>query len=106
MRQTVPFIESDGSGLTSLDLPAVRALAQRTATLPIACVEGWSASAQWSGVSVTDILQHAKKSRPTRASKSRPCGAPDDGGSAGYGATESRDPDPMVTTGALACGYS
>lgn len=99
-------IESDGSDLMCLDLPAVRALAQRTATLPIACVEGWSASAQWSGVSVTDILQHAKKSRPTRASKSRPCGAPDDGGSAGYGATESRDPDPMVTTGALECGYS
>ncbi|MGC1208422.1 MAG: molybdopterin-dependent oxidoreductase [Ornithinimicrobium sp.] len=29
---------------------------QRTETLPIACVEGWSASAQWSGVRVRDLM--------------------------------------------------
>jgi hypothetical protein len=29
---------------------------QRRATLPIACVEGWSASAEWGGVSVRDLL--------------------------------------------------
>jgi hypothetical protein len=29
---------------------------QRRATLPIACVEGWSASAEWAGVPVRDLL--------------------------------------------------
>ncbi|MDG4782193.1 molybdopterin-dependent oxidoreductase [Micromonospora sp. WMMD961] len=33
------------------------ALPQRTANLPIACVEGWSASADWTGVPVADLLR-------------------------------------------------
>ncbi|MEO3769269.1 molybdopterin-dependent oxidoreductase [Micromonospora sp. B9E7] len=33
------------------------ALPQRTANLPIACVEGWSASADWTGVPVVDLLR-------------------------------------------------
>ncbi|WP_405177475.1 molybdopterin-dependent oxidoreductase [Nocardia sp. NBC_01377] len=33
------------------------ALPQTTATLPIACVEGWSASADWSGVRLRDLLE-------------------------------------------------
>lgn len=32
------------------------AMAQRTRDLPIACVEGWSASATWTGVPVRDLL--------------------------------------------------
>lgn len=32
------------------------ALPQTTATLPIACVEGWSVGAEWSGVAVRDLL--------------------------------------------------
>jgi hypothetical protein len=32
------------------------AMEQRTETLPIACVEGWSASGTWSGVRVRDLL--------------------------------------------------
>jgi Oxidoreductase molybdopterin binding domain len=32
---------------------------QRRATLPIACVEGWSASAEWGGVPVRDLLVQA-----------------------------------------------
>jgi DMSO/TMAO reductase YedYZ molybdopterin-dependent catalytic subunit len=32
------------------------AMAQRTATLPIACVEGWSVSAEWQGVALRDLL--------------------------------------------------
>jgi hypothetical protein len=32
---------------------------QRRATLPIACVEGWSASAEWGGVPVRDLLAQA-----------------------------------------------
>jgi len=35
------------------------ALAQHRATLPIACVEGWSASATWTGVRVRDLLDAA-----------------------------------------------
>jgi DMSO/TMAO reductase YedYZ molybdopterin-dependent catalytic subunit len=32
---------------------------QTTAELPIACVEGWSASARWTGVAVRDLLARA-----------------------------------------------
>ena len=32
------------------------AMPQRTETLPIACVEGWSASGEWTGVRVRDLL--------------------------------------------------
>ncbi len=35
------------------------AMPQHEATLPIACVEGWSASRQWSGVPVRDVLARA-----------------------------------------------
>jgi hypothetical protein len=42
-----------------LTLADLRALAQREATLPIACVEGWSASARWRGVPVRDLLAMA-----------------------------------------------
>lgn len=36
------------------------ALPQRSATLPIACVEGWSASATWQGVPLRDLLALAE----------------------------------------------
>jgi hypothetical protein len=39
-----------------LSLAELRRLPQREATLPIACVEGWSASARWRGVPVRDLL--------------------------------------------------
>jgi DMSO/TMAO reductase YedYZ molybdopterin-dependent catalytic subunit len=39
-----------------LSLEELRALPQREATLPIACVEGWSASARWRGVPVRALL--------------------------------------------------
>jgi hypothetical protein len=42
--------------LTRHDLAS---LPQHTATLPIACVEGWSASATWRGVRVRDLLHAA-----------------------------------------------
>ncbi|QXC59642.1 molybdopterin-dependent oxidoreductase [Aquihabitans sp. G128] len=44
---------------TSLSLAQLRAMPQRTATLPIACVEGWSASASWTGVPLRDLLAAA-----------------------------------------------
>jgi DMSO/TMAO reductase YedYZ molybdopterin-dependent catalytic subunit len=40
-------------------LDQLAALPQRTETLPIACVEGWSATARWTGVRVRDLLAAA-----------------------------------------------
>ncbi|MCX5015976.1 molybdopterin-dependent oxidoreductase [Streptomyces sp. NBC_00555] len=42
-----------------LTLDELRALRQYEATLPIACVEGWSKSAHWSGVRIRDLLDRA-----------------------------------------------
>lgn len=42
-----------------LTLGELRAMPQHEATLPIACVEGWSASARWRGVRVRDLLERA-----------------------------------------------
>jgi DMSO/TMAO reductase YedYZ molybdopterin-dependent catalytic subunit len=43
-------------GTAELSLDQLAAFRQRTATLPIACVEGWSATATWTGVPVPDLL--------------------------------------------------
>jgi len=43
-------------GTTLLDRAALLAMPQHSAVLPIACVEGWSASALWSGVRVADLV--------------------------------------------------
>lgn len=40
----------------SLSLADLTAMAQYTVSLPIACVEGWSAGAVWTGVRVRDLL--------------------------------------------------
>lgn len=40
-------------------LEDLRAMPQHSAELPIACVEGWSASAMWSGVRVRDLMRMA-----------------------------------------------
>jgi DMSO/TMAO reductase YedYZ molybdopterin-dependent catalytic subunit len=42
-----------------LTLEEVRALAQHEAELPIACVEGWSASARWRGIRLRELLELA-----------------------------------------------
>jgi DMSO/TMAO reductase YedYZ molybdopterin-dependent catalytic subunit len=42
-----------------LTLDELAAMPQQTVTLPIACVEGWSKSAQWTGVRVQDLLERA-----------------------------------------------
>jgi len=52
----------EGRGVTtplSLTLAEVRSLPAHEATLPIACVEGWSYSARWRGVRVRDLLTMA-----------------------------------------------
>lgn len=43
----------------SLGLGDLRSMSARTAELPIACVEGWSTSAPWSGVPLGDLLERA-----------------------------------------------
>jgi DMSO/TMAO reductase YedYZ molybdopterin-dependent catalytic subunit len=42
-----------------LSLDELRTLPQREATLPIACVQGWSASERWRGVQVRELLDRA-----------------------------------------------
>jgi len=44
------------AGTTSFTRDQLLAMPQRTASLPIACVEGWSASAVWTGVALRDVL--------------------------------------------------
>lgn len=46
-------------GQRRLYLAELAALPQRTAELPIACVEGWSASAHWTGAPIIDLLRLA-----------------------------------------------
>ncbi|NHC12487.1 molybdopterin-dependent oxidoreductase [Motilibacter deserti] len=50
-------LEVRGPRPASLTLEELRALPQHAATLPIACVEGWSASGRWSGVRLRDLLE-------------------------------------------------
>lgn len=52
----------DGPGVRSrlsFTYDDLLALPQRSATLPIACVEGWSTSQRWSGVRLSDLLEQA-----------------------------------------------
>ena len=44
------------SGTRVLSLDELQALPQHTYSLPIACVEGWSASAVWTGVRIADLV--------------------------------------------------
>ncbi len=46
----------NGERREELGLAALLAMPQRQARLPIACVEGWSASGTWSGVRMADLL--------------------------------------------------
>jgi len=43
----------------SLTLDQIAVLPQTTARLPIACVEGWSAVASWTGVALRDLVSAA-----------------------------------------------
>jgi DMSO/TMAO reductase YedYZ molybdopterin-dependent catalytic subunit len=43
----------------SFTVDQLRSMPQRSATLPIACVEGWSANRRWTGVSLADLLTRA-----------------------------------------------
>jgi DMSO/TMAO reductase YedYZ molybdopterin-dependent catalytic subunit len=51
----------------SLDRTALNALPQHTATLPIACVEGWSSTQRWTGVRLRDLAALAGVPDPDSA---------------------------------------
>ncbi|MGP3690346.1 molybdopterin-dependent oxidoreductase [Streptomyces sp. IBSNAI002] len=51
----------------TLTLDELRALPQHEVILPIACVEGWSKSARWSGIRVRDLLERAGGGHGSRA---------------------------------------
>jgi hypothetical protein len=56
----------DGPGVPErieLTYDDLRAMPQREATLPIACVEGWSTTQRWRGVSLIDVLALAGAGR-------------------------------------------
>ncbi|MER7754200.1 molybdopterin-dependent oxidoreductase [Kitasatospora sp. NPDC097643] len=59
---TVPAdwqLHVDGPRPYRLTLDELARLPQTEAELPIACVEGWSASARWTGVRIADLLARA-----------------------------------------------
>jgi DMSO/TMAO reductase YedYZ molybdopterin-dependent catalytic subunit len=45
------------TGTVSLSLEDLSALGQHRVELPIACVEGWSAQAHWTGVRIRDLVR-------------------------------------------------
>jgi DMSO/TMAO reductase YedYZ molybdopterin-dependent catalytic subunit len=47
------------AGTRALALADLTAMDQHTANLPIACVEGWSQSADWTGVRIRDLADLA-----------------------------------------------
>jgi DMSO/TMAO reductase YedYZ molybdopterin-dependent catalytic subunit len=56
-----------GPALVRLDLDALAAQPQHTATLPIACVEGWSTTQTWTGVRLRDLAALAGVPAPASA---------------------------------------
>jgi DMSO/TMAO reductase YedYZ molybdopterin-dependent catalytic subunit len=56
-----------GAQTVTLTREQVLALPQHTVVLPIACVEGWSAAASWTGVRLDDLARLAGVGRPALA---------------------------------------
>jgi hypothetical protein len=52
-------VERNGETLQIFTLDELAKFPARSATLPIACVEGWSANQRWTGVSIRDVLAAA-----------------------------------------------
>jgi DMSO/TMAO reductase YedYZ molybdopterin-dependent catalytic subunit len=55
----------EGPNRLELTLDDLAGFPQRTEQLPITCVEGWSASASWTGVRLGDLLEEAGLPRDT-----------------------------------------
>jgi DMSO/TMAO reductase YedYZ molybdopterin-dependent catalytic subunit len=47
------------AGEVEFALDELQAMKQHTASLPIACVEGWSANGEWTGVRIADLVAQA-----------------------------------------------
>jgi DMSO/TMAO reductase YedYZ molybdopterin-dependent catalytic subunit len=58
---------SGGRHPVSLDVAELLALPRHTATLPLACVEGWSATQTWTGVRLRDLAVMAGVPKPVSA---------------------------------------
>lgn len=56
-----------GPSTVVLDRPALAAMRQHSARLPIACVEGWSTTQTWSGVRLADLARLAGVRAPRAA---------------------------------------
>lgn len=56
-----------GPSKVVFDRAALSAMPQHTATLPIACVEGWSTTETWTGVPLRDLARLAGVPNPTSA---------------------------------------
>ena len=61
-RMTVTL--ADGSEVASFTVADLQAMPQTTRTLPLACVEGWSANETWTGVLFRDLLAAAGIDEP------------------------------------------
>jgi len=79
------------------DLDGLRAMPLRTATLSIACVEGWSAEGVWTGVSVTDLLARAGVA-PDRTVRVEVVSLETNGlyGRSNLSPSQARDPDTLL----------
>jgi DMSO/TMAO reductase YedYZ molybdopterin-dependent catalytic subunit len=55
----------DGPRRLELSLADLRGRPQHRESLPIACVEGWSADATWTGIRLADLLEEAGLARDT-----------------------------------------
>jgi DMSO/TMAO reductase YedYZ molybdopterin-dependent catalytic subunit len=58
---------SGGAATASLSRQDLLAMDQHAADLPIACVEGWSTTQQWSGVRLADLARMAGVRSPSKA---------------------------------------
>jgi DMSO/TMAO reductase YedYZ molybdopterin-dependent catalytic subunit len=47
---------TNGSRSRTFSLPDLATMPQATRSLPIACVEGWSANAEWTGIVLADLV--------------------------------------------------
>lgn len=56
-----------GPRTIELDRAALEEMAQHTATLPVACVEGWSTTQSWSGIRLRDLARLAGVPEPASA---------------------------------------
>ena len=56
-----------GRSKVAFDRAALSAMPQHTATLPIACVEGWSTTEKWTGVPLRDLARLAGVPNPVSA---------------------------------------